>query len=60
MSVLQFGHRAKTCHLQAYRDFHVMSALPPKADIARRGWDVCFVPVYRACVFRAGWSKVSR
>src|SRR5689334_16749282 len=22
-----------------------MSALPPKADIAERNWDVCFVPI---------------
>jgi hypothetical protein len=22
----------------------LMSALPPKADIAERNWDVCFVP----------------
>jgi hypothetical protein len=22
-----------------------MSAIPPKADIAKHGWDVCFVPI---------------
>jgi hypothetical protein len=34
MSVLQLGHRAKSCHFQAQRDFRAMSALPPKADIS--------------------------
>src|SRR5690348_15720495 len=44
MSVLQLGHRAKSCHFQAQRDFRAMSALPPKADIVGRDGDVRFVP----------------
>src|SRR6516162_5092429 len=32
------GHRRTSAHVR------VMSALPPKADIAESGWHVCFVP----------------
>jgi hypothetical protein len=33
-------------------DVRVMSALPPKADIAKRRWDVRFVP--KADILRCG------
>jgi hypothetical protein len=29
---------------QTLRHAYVMSALPMKADITKRGWHVCFVP----------------
>jgi hypothetical protein len=29
---------------RTFRDFRTTSALPPKADIAKHGWDACFVP----------------
>ena len=31
------------------RHVHPMSALPPKADIGRRGWDVRFAPTADSC-----------
>ena len=30
---------------QTFRDVEAMSALPPKADIRRSHFDVCFVPI---------------
>jgi hypothetical protein len=29
---------------QTFGPGNAMSALPPKADLAKRCWDVCFVP----------------
>jgi hypothetical protein len=31
-------------HKRTLKSLHLMSALPPKADIAKRRWDVRFVP----------------
>ena len=31
-------------HWRTLKRLHPMSALPPKADITERDWNVCFVP----------------